>query len=166
MVGSPGLLDDCYKALAPPALRPAGPAALAGRLLYSMNHFASLGISFDHRNLSLITQHANPSYYNDLIGYISTHFPNAARKPHQAPEQDGLIDREYKERGLRTVWPRCPRAMHAGFISSCARRWALPLSIRGLGVSHAVGSHMLLGRFLLSIHCPRRLSQTRVCKSL
>jgi hypothetical protein len=40
--------------------------------------------------------------------------------------QDGLIDRSYKEKGLRAVWGRCPRAFHAGFLSSyhvrCAPR--------------------------------------------
>ena len=49
VVGSPFLLDECYKALANPAEAKDGRTALAGRLLYSMNHFASLGISFDYR---------------------------------------------------------------------------------------------------------------------
>lgn len=49
VVGSPFLLDECYTALANPAETKDGHSALAGRLLYSMNHFASLGISFDYR---------------------------------------------------------------------------------------------------------------------
>ena len=52
VVGSPFLLDECYKALANPAEAKDGRTALAGRLLYSMNHFASLGISFDYRTFT------------------------------------------------------------------------------------------------------------------
>ena len=52
----------------------------------------------DYQNLSLITQHAKHAYYTALIQYIKKQFPNAERKPYMAPEQDGLIDREYNER--------------------------------------------------------------------
>jgi hypothetical protein len=52
VVGSPFLLDECYKALANPTDTQDGHTALAGRLLYSMNHFASLGISFDYRTFT------------------------------------------------------------------------------------------------------------------
>lgn len=114
--GSPMLLEDCRAALA--AGHDLSQPPTVANVLYSMNHFASLAISIDWRNLSLITMHTTPSYYTDLSGYIAENFPHAKRKPNMAPEQDGLIDREYKDKGLRAVWPRCPRAFHAGFISS------------------------------------------------
>ena len=95
IVGTPQMLDMCLEALAHPN---STAAAIASRMLYSRQHFASLGISMDYRNLSLITQHAKHAYYTALIQYIKKQFPNAERKPYMAPEQDGLIDREYNER--------------------------------------------------------------------
>jgi hypothetical protein len=132
-VGTPGLLKECRDAL----LHTAGVrlteeerrlGQLASRMVYSVNHFASLAISMDWHNLSLITQHATHEYYNNMRGYIVQHWPNAARTPGMAQEQDGVIDRQYKDTGLRAVWARCPRAYHAGFISSYH-----PASMEGQG---------------------------------
>jgi hypothetical protein len=128
VVGSPFLLDECYKALGADAAAETqdGHTALAGRLLYSLNHFASLGISFDYRNLSLITQHAVPAYYNDLTGYIKEKFPNAARKPGQAPEQDG----QQSDEPLRDS-----KRIHSPILSLSS----LSLSLRRKHVSGAYG---------------------------
>lgn len=115
--GSPYLLKDCRATLAA-AGSEAHAVDTVANVVYTMPHFASLGVSIQTANLSRITDHSNGRYYTNMARYIQETFPKDDRSPTDTPEQDGVIDRTYRKAGLRTVWARCPRAFHAGFLSS------------------------------------------------
>ena len=77
--------------------------------------YLSVAAALPRRSVGGIVAHARPEYYGDMKGYLDRTYPASARKGSQHYEQDGAALRVAESEGKRCVWPRRPRAIHAGW---------------------------------------------------
>ena len=81
----------------------------------SIPWYLSVAAALPRTSLPQIVQHARPEYYSDMRGYLDTFYPQSSRRYSGHFEQDGLVLRVAESQSRSCVWPRRPRATHAGW---------------------------------------------------
>lgn len=77
--------------------------------------FSSIGVCWRREKLAAVVEHARIEYYQDLSGYMRTHFPNSPIPPVQWTEQAGLIMRLLlADPENKVAWPALSRCAHIG----------------------------------------------------
>jgi hypothetical protein len=83
--------------------------------------YYSIGVCFQRERLASVIQHATPSYYCDMAGYVRTHFKDSPLNDPQNIahfEQDGLVQRILDREKMQTVSPGIAKCSHMGFVRS------------------------------------------------
>jgi hypothetical protein len=83
--------------------------------------YYSIGTCFHRDRLASVIQHATPSYYCDMAGYVRTRFKDSPLNDPQNIahfEQDGLLQRILDQEKRQTVSPGIAKCSHMGFVRS------------------------------------------------
>lgn len=81
--------------------------------LFESEVYASLGVCWKRENLSWVTEHAVPSYYNNSTLHLLKHF-KGSKYGLTMQEQDGLIQRIAEQQFQKFAWSVPTRAFHVG----------------------------------------------------
>jgi hypothetical protein len=133
---------------------------------YRMSWYLSVCAALPISSVRSIVQHARTEYYNDLAGYCDRMFPQSCYRGTGHYEQDGLILRICNQQSKRCVWPRKPRATHAGFTGyhMPGKRLSGSLEERVQIIKLALKNPSLLN-LLMSGGAPPDLSPCSICQT-
>lgn len=108
LTDKPDAFAACAWKYSPDALVSDGPDLL-------LPWYLSVAAALPRKSLAHIVPHAVPEYYRNMKEYLDRAYPGSFRRGGGHYEQDGLVLRVCEAQQGRCVWPRRPRAIHAGF---------------------------------------------------